>query len=60
MTRGYSTAPALAYSPAERITPFQAISHSFFGSTESAEVQTEGAPSAGASSSQQPPSAAPG
>ena len=28
--------------PAERITPFQAISHSFFGSTESAEVQTEG------------------
>ena len=32
----------LTYSPAERITPFQAISHSFFGSTESAEVQTEG------------------
>lgn len=31
----------LQYDPAERITPFQAISHSFFGSTESAEVQTE-------------------
>ena len=24
----------LTYSPAERITPFQAISHSFFGSAE--------------------------
>merc|ERR1719506_2647924 len=35
----------LAYDPAERITPFQAISHSFFGQIESAEVQTE-APSA--------------
>ena len=31
----------LAYSPADRITPFQAISHSFFGSSESAEVQTD-------------------
>jgi len=37
----------LAYDPAERITPFQAISHSFFGQTESAEVQTE-APSSAA------------
>jgi len=49
----------LVYSPAERITPFQAISHSFFGSTESAEVQTDGAPAAGppgeAPSSSQPP-----
>ena len=34
----------LTYSPAERITPFQAISHSFFGSAESAEVQTESTP----------------
>ena len=31
----------LSYDPAERITPFQAISHSFFGQSESAEVQTE-------------------
>ena len=31
----------LKYDPAERITPFQAISHSFFSMTESAEVQTE-------------------
>jgi len=31
----------LKYDPAERITPFQAISHSFFGMSESAEVQTE-------------------
>ena len=35
----------LSYDPNERITPFQAISHSFFGQHESAEVQTE-APSA--------------
>jgi len=48
----------LSYSPAERVTPFQAISHSFFGSTESAEVQTD----AGAASSCQPgaPASAPG
>jgi serine/threonine protein kinase len=39
----------LAYDPAERITPFQAISHSFFGQTESAEVQTEAPSSAAAS-----------
>lgn len=54
----------LAYNPAERITPFQAISHSFFGSTESAEVQTEGSCScAGAvssSSCQQMSNQAPG
>ena len=32
----------LTYQPAKRITPFQAISHSFFGSTdESTEAQTE-------------------
>jgi len=31
----------LKYDPAERITPFEAISHSFFGMSESAEVQTE-------------------
>merc|ERR1719420_1319526 len=37
----------LSYDPAERITPFQAISHSFFGQIESAEVQTE-APGAAA------------
>jgi hypothetical protein len=35
----------LAYDPAERITPFQAISHSFFGQTECAEVQITEAPS---------------
>ena len=34
----------LTYSPAERITPFQAISHSFFVDAESAEVQTESTP----------------
>jgi dual specificity tyrosine-phosphorylation-regulated kinase 1 len=39
----------LSYDPAERITPFQAISHSFFGQIESAEVQTE-APSGAAQS----------
>lgn len=38
----------LAYDPAERITPFQAISHSFFGQTECAEVQTEAPSSASA------------
>eukprot|EP00316_Scyphosphaera_apsteinii_P004161 CAMPEP_0119326926 /NCGR_PEP_ID=MMETSP1333-20130426/69589_1 /TAXON_ID=418940 /ORGANISM="Scyphosphaera apsteinii, Strain RCC1455" /LENGTH=502 /DNA_ID=CAMNT_0007335365 /DNA_START=174 /DNA_END=1682 /DNA_ORIENTATION=+ len=32
----------LTYDPNQRITPFQAISHCFFGSTECAEVQTEG------------------
>jgi len=31
----------LKYDPAERISPFEAISHSFFGMSESAEVQTE-------------------
>ena len=31
----------LKYDPAERICPFEAISHTFFGMTESAEVQTE-------------------
>jgi len=36
----------LTYDPSQRITPFQAISHCFFGSTECAEVQTE-APSGG-------------
>lgn len=43
----------LSYDPAERITPFQAISHSFFGQIESAEVQTEapGAATHAASSS---------
>merc|ERR1712093_186336 len=30
----------LTYQPAKRITPFQAISHSFFWSTESTEAQT--------------------
>lgn len=49
----------LAYSPAERITPFQAISHSFFGSTESAEVQTDAAAAAPGASSSQPPATAP-
>jgi len=43
----------LSYDPAERITPFQAISHSFFGQIESAEVQTEAPGSAVASSQQQ-------
>ena len=37
----------LTYDPVERITPFQAISHSFFGQTESTEVQTEAPSSAG-------------
>mmetsp|Transcript_59738 Transcript_59738/g.118676 ORF Transcript_59738/g.118676 Transcript_59738/m.118676 type:complete len:449 (-) Transcript_59738:587-1933(-) len=41
----------LAYDPGERITPFQAISHSFFGQTESAEVQTEAASATAAASS---------
>ena len=48
----------LVYSPAERITPFQAISHSFFGSAESAEVQTDGASSSQAPA--QAPAPAPG
>jgi len=39
----------LTYNPTERITPFQAISHSFFGSSESAEVQTECCASGGTS-----------
>jgi len=39
----------LHYDPTKRITPFQAIAHSFFGSTESAEVQTDS--TAGGSSS---------
>ena len=45
----------LSYDPNERITPFQAISHSFFGQIESAEVQTEapGAASGGAAAAQQ-------
>ena len=44
----------LAYDPADRITPFQAISHSFFGTfTESAESQTE-APAAGGSAAAPP------
>jgi len=38
----------LKYDPAERICPFDAISHTFFGITESAEVQTE-APTAAVS-----------
>merc|ERR1719271_602379 len=41
----------LTYHPGERITPFQAISHTFFGSTESAEVQTEGSSATAAASS---------
>jgi len=41
----------LAYDPGERITPFQAISHSFFGQTESAEVQTDGSSATAAASS---------
>ena len=45
----------LHYDPNERITPFQAIAHSFFGSAESAEVQTE--PSAAGSSSSSAPQA---
>ena len=36
----------LKYDPAERICPFDAIGHTFFGTAESAEVQTE-APNAG-------------
>jgi len=40
----------LKYDPSERICPFDAIGHTFFGSSESAEVQTE-APSAASSSS---------
>ena len=40
----------LTYQPAKRITPFQAISHSFFGSTESTEAQTEPAGAAPAAS----------
>jgi len=36
----------LKYDPAERICPFEAISHTFFGMTESAEVQTEAPTSA--------------
>jgi len=43
----------LNYDPAERITPFQAISHSFFGQIESAEVQTE-APSSATSAATGP------
>ena len=38
----------LSYDPNERITPFQAISHSFFGMTD-LEVQTEAPGSSGAS-----------
>ena len=38
----------LAYDPKHRITPFQAISHSFFGMTD-LEVQTETPGSSGAS-----------
>jgi len=48
----------LHYDPAERITPFQAISHSFFGQIESAEVQTE-APSAAQPGQLPGPEAAP-
>jgi len=40
----------LEYDPSERICPVAAIGHSFFGSSDSAEVQTE-APSAASSSS---------
>lgn len=39
----------LKYDPTKRICPFEAINHTFFGSSESAEVQTE-APSASNSS----------
>ena len=42
----------LNYNPTERITPFQAISHSFFGLSESAEVQTEASSSSAASAAQ--------
>jgi len=52
----------LKYDPAERICPFDAISHTFFGITESAEVQTEapgaavsGAARSSSSGSGQPP-----
>jgi len=41
----------LKYDPAERICPFEAISHTFFGMTESAEVQTEAPTVSGASAS---------
>jgi len=47
----------LHYDPAERITPFQAISHSFFGQIESTEVQTE-APGAAAATAAQGDAAA--
>jgi len=44
----------LTYDPAQRITPFQAISHGFFGLSECTEVQTE-ATQAPAPSADQPP-----
>merc|ERR1719218_399128 len=48
----------LSYDPAERITPFQAISHSFFGQIESAEVRTEAPGAASASAAPAQPDAA--
>jgi dual specificity tyrosine-phosphorylation-regulated kinase 1 len=38
----------LKYDPADRITPFQAISHSFFDMTDQAEVQTDAPPASSA------------